>query len=101
MILSTWLSRPAFWLKGTPQAVYSSSNILSLRETPTPVIRRPRHSTSTLARAWASTTGLRMAASSTAVPIFTRSVFTASAPRVLMTSSRDLAVTLSPIHTES
>ena len=42
-----------------------------------------------------------MAASSTAVPILTRSVLTASAPRVLMTSSRDLAVTLSPIHTES
>ena len=54
-----------------------------------------------MAIVWASSTGCRSAASSTAVPNRTRCVRAATAAKVTNGSNRGLAVRLSPTHTES
>ena len=68
---------------------------------PTPRIVRPSATRSSVPTTCASTTGLRSAGSSTAVPTLTRFVRAATAASSVSGSWRGRAVIESPIHTES
>ena len=101
----TWIisSRRLARRVGSTPALRHSWRWSSLKAPPTPTARtvRPSATRSTVATAWASSTGCRRAARSTAVPSRTRRVRAASAASAVTGSGLGFAVRLSPSHMES
>ena len=86
---------------GTPAASNSARIAGTSRAVPTPRTKRPREIRSSVASWCASRVGFRSIGSSTAVPSAIRSVRAAIAASSVIGSWRGLAISESPIHTES
>ena len=93
--------RPTRRSNGTPAAVNSARIGGASAPIPMPRITRPSAIRSSVATWCASTTGLRSAGSSTAVPSATRRVRAAAAASSVSGSWRGFATSESPTHTES
>ena len=93
--------RPTRFSKGTPTASNSARIAGTSRAMPMLRMKRPREIRSRVASWWASRTGFLSIGTSTAVPSAMRSVRAAMAASSTIGSWRGLAITESPIQTES